>query len=287
MRRTYISVVLLLVLLLVYIATKRIQSAGCVRPRNVPYRVTSAPYRPLRSTYDSPNVPRLNLILRGHLRDALQSNGMRVFISELKRHYDIFVCIHTWDRTNSSSSWRDVPTSETHRLSALESITDVHAKTIEIESSYFENAPVYANDSKISNTKMPTRGWRQYLYGLSASSMLVEPDDTKTISMRIDFFDGCFACKQLVDSIHNLVHNIVRMDTSRISLLCNGVGCDNMILATAGDMRWLCNGLLENFDHIRNGVFKPVEHQELIVRDYISAYHSLSTDVLTPLESTR
>ena len=226
--------------------------------------------------------PRINIILRGHLRDALKSNGMIHFLKEMQKHVNISVFVYTWDTIDSSASWRKINNKKYSEDPLLKLKKYITKYKFDSEETYFKNAPSYPEHSKISNSKMPTKGWRQYLYALKESAELVEPDTIRTLSMRVDFFDGCFACKNIAPNIKKLVSRIVNTSiSSKVVLLGHDIGCDNMILGTATNVRWLCATMFADFDYIRNGVFDRTIHQEFILRDFLKKHDLLSKEKLT------
>ena len=223
----------------------------------------------------------INVILRGHLRDAFQSAGMLFFIQQLKKHSEVNLYVHTWDTAESSTSWRRVNEKKIKLDDPILSLPYVVAYKRESEVNYFKHAPQYSPDSKISDSKMPTRGWRQYIYALQQSAnMVVADDNTRTLSMRVDFFDGCFACKDIAFDISVLVTKILHADIAKIVLLTHDIGCDNMILSTASNLKWLFNAMIDDFERIRDGVNARTVHQEVIVRDFIKQNNLLSAETL-------
>lgn len=236
----------------------------------------------------------LIIILRGHIRDALTNKTLFEFLKLLDAEYDVRVHLHTWDISQSSSSWRNIK----HQSWCVPDFMiyeyfDTLKFSMHIdEEEAFQKTNPYSNDTYIGKTKMSMRAYYQYVYNLFQSltsfderEFGAELNDCICISMRVDYFANCSICypKNDVKFFHKVkadIHQHMDSQKQGITLLSIKVGCDNYIRGKYSVLKKMFRHLYDEYNAIMQRHQKNV-HQEVILKHEfaeISKIHHLYID---------
>ena len=201
------------------------------------------------------------LLLRGHERDAFETNQLNEFVNMLKKSfldYEIIVYVHTWSKTEASRSWR--PLHKIPRNLSESNIreyfdTQIHNISIEDEN----NSEIIGNvNGKFGS--MPLVCWKKMWYGQFKAIETISSDFSQSwdepivINMRIDFFD-CFTTKKY-KLTEKMVINRIRVacqNTRNIVFMKDSGefdGIDNIIVSTLNHMYMLLHHFYHNLDAI-------------------------------------
>ena len=121
-----------------------------------------------------PRFPSMCLVLRGHVRTALQTPALRELVASLGAlcfaftRTDLHVFVHTWNVTSSGLSWRTIPKDlspvTTDTIHEYLHAPHVYVHTVLIEDD--AQCELHGNvEGIIPNTRAPLLGWKRYLYG--------------------------------------------------------------------------------------------------------------------------
>jgi hypothetical protein len=201
------------------------------------------------------------VVLRGHVRESLDTNELYSLLEKLDRVFDIKLYIQTWSIKQNSLSWR--PMEEDNTPVTKELILDylkglaVKVKKIIILN---ENDIVLNGQTEgfIGKTTMPIKGWKYMLAGMKSildeiydidNALLTRFDILKFKSQK---YIVNYAQTQVTDDI--LFSHGLYNDTS--------VECDNLMLAKLESFIELLNEL-NHLDEVIQS-FPDTKHQECL-----------------------
>lgn len=180
----------------------------------------------------------LTLVIRGHTRDSLFNNDLYDFITEISKHFNLNIYIHTWKYKEASASWR--PITDTKTLITTENNIDELKK-------YFINLPISninINDEDdknlignlkgtVSSTKMPLKNWKFFIFNIYDSLKNLDENEI-ILSFRFDLIGKNFILKQdisgVITSLKNIYNNINKIHISPV--FNTSISADNIILGT-------------------------------------------------------
>lgn len=197
----------------------------------------------------------MHIIIRGHIRNAFETNELYNLIKYLSEKYTkIEIYIHTWSIKQNNISWRKIDND----------YTEINNKYIE---SYFkdlykyikyliieddENIILHGNlEGKILLTKTYILGWKRYIYGnYKITKYLYEKNNNSSdnlflLNIRFDLFTNSytFPYNEIIDFIDknynnniqkNIENNIQNNIENKNIFLRDGEYCgiDNIIIGT-------------------------------------------------------
>ena len=211
------------------------------------------------------------VILRGHLRESFENPLLYKFIKCLGTIVpNMRIYIHTWNVYSNSLSWRKIQ--ENNKVVTKEIITgyfkEVSNKIEEIIIDDDTNIPLVGNlEGTIQKTKTPTRGWKNYLYGLyHVSRVIYERNENKQetiLSLRFDLFNNSnnFTTKDCLSFV--MKHKNYK--DNKLKYIFNECyyGIDNIFLGTVESNYIITNHFHFHLDDI---LLKEhnLEHQEFL-----------------------
>lgn len=140
------------------------------------------------------------ILLRGHIRDAFETNGLYRLIKNIKKyHSSIEIYIHTWNIFSSNLSWRKINTDsrEVNQQKIINYFGDLseYIKKIIIDDDT-KIEVIGKKEGTICSSKCPVIGWKYMWYGIySAIKSIKEDHDTDefVFNMRFDILNNSFS----------------------------------------------------------------------------------------------
>lgn len=110
----------------------------------------------------------MNIVIRGHIRNAFETEELYELLKCMADKYDIKIFIHTWDKKQNTLSWRHIKEDSTPVTTELirSYFKDifVHVKKIIIESD--SDIELHGNvEGKLASSRTSLLGWKRYVYG--------------------------------------------------------------------------------------------------------------------------
>jgi len=218
---------------------------------------------------------KLNIILRGHIRGSFSSLNLYNLINELIKYYEIAIYIHTWNIESNNISYRIIEgnnniISEDTIYNYFGKLKNLIKKIIIDDDSKIE---LKGNlEGTIARSRMPTIGWKRYLYGqhkiLHYVTTIIKPYE-KILNTRFDILNIPIPYIQVRYSIPIII-NFVK---SKYHLIFNknifrknefDICCDNLYISNVSIMYKFINHLYNNLDEILVNRMKDEVHQEKV-----------------------
>lgn len=238
----------------------------------------------------------INIVLRGHVRNAFDNCNLNDLITNLRKHHEINIYINTWSDIECKRTWR-------HPGSLVKSKTII---TKELIYNYFKNNNDIIKIIQIQNEEdnlligdlngfketngglstkcwMPKKGWKFFIYNAYEALKLI-PDDHKnniTICMRLDMVgsERLFATwhgfnkQDLSNSLLLIINKYISscnltLNYNKIrSIGGSGIGYDNALIGSSNYLYNLFEILHYNLDAILTRYTKWCPRQENIPRN--------------------
>lgn len=215
----------------------------------------------------------MNLILRGHIRNAFGDRGLYDLVRRASEVTDLKIFAHTWNVMQTGLSWRRVPEdrSEVKDVTVLDYFSDLSPlfKHIIVEDD--RDVPLKGRtEGSVGHTPCPIRAYKYMFHGMSRISEYVylnsEPEEV-TVQTRFDVLSNWrrFNSQEILEFI-------VRKPAKRIQFMMeelyneSTVGIDNIYMASAKDMHEFIRHMRDNLDEIdeRHRSARHMGHQEWI-----------------------
>lgn len=155
------------------------------------------------------------LVLRGHIRDAFETQELCEFVKSLLEVYSptLKIFIHTWNIFSNGVSWRNIPTD--NRLITRDLIEkyfgpDIAKFFVKVIIDDDENIPIIGRtDGMVGLSRIPLRGWKNYWYGQCQALKAARDEcvDDWVINTRFDLFTTFpMNAKLLIARTKEIVH---------------------------------------------------------------------------------
>ena len=247
----------------------------------------------------------MNLIIRGHIRNALKSNSLYRLVREISAQWPIKIYIHTWNVAQTSLSWRQMRddstiVSETMVINYFRELSGL-IDTVIVEDD--KNVCLEGDvKGKIASTPCPVKGYKYMFYGMMRAAEAVAekaaPDEL-VVQTRFDVYSNwvSFSNKQILQFMSQKpaewerIRFLVRPGESREELENRlerwkrwgaeyephwTVGIDNTYMARVADMRDFLQHMFHNLDRI-NAKYPKVQHQE-----WLTAFEAFNPEWMKP-----
>jgi hypothetical protein len=207
---------------------------------------------------------RLALLLRGHVRDAFQNDGMHTFVremqSDVRMHVDVY--IQTWDCKEASAgcSWRPL---EAQRAPVSAADVKGYFRRCEHRALVLSETSIDLLgdcDGVIPGTLMSKRGWKNMWFGKLSGMRLIESSGVEydaTLSMRLDFFGPYVLSRRVSDyKTLDVTRQYVRewaysaAGAAQVRFLVDGpaMGIDNCYIGPTALMCGICTAFHTDMD---------------------------------------
>lgn len=215
----------------------------------------------------------MNLILRGHIRNAFGNRHLYDLIKSVSEVAELKIFVHTWNVMQTSLSWRRIreDRSEVKESTVLDYFSDLSPlfKRIIIEDE--RDVPIKGRtEGFVGHTPCPIRAYKYMFHGMCRAAECAylgsAPEET-TIQTRFDVLSNWrrFSNQQIIDFI-------ARKPSKRIQFMMeeaydeSTVGVDNIYMATAKDMLDFIVRMRDNLDEIDecNKSMRHMGHQEWV-----------------------
>lgn len=230
---------------------------------------------PLVNKQDSTFLPivafgkrKLNIILRGHIRNGFKDDQLYFFLQNLYKQFDLAIYIHTWSIYQNTLSWRSLSedTTMVNEEVLKNYLRDLYplVKHIMIEND--QNISLIGKlDGFVGDTPCPTKGFKNMLYGqLKAAEYVYNNVDhqEQVLQMRLDAFGHKLAFKP--EQIIKLIkHPPIPQDRIKFVSAHPVVGIDNVYMSSVENMYQFLLWFYNNFD-VLNAKYSNLKNQEFI-----------------------
>jgi len=206
-------------------------------------------------------VPTMILILRGHIRNGFEDDGLYDFIKLITQTIDpdLKIYIHTWNRFASSLSWREIE--EDNREVTEETIYDYFKdlkpfiKHIIIDNDKLIDCELIGNTSKtdrIGTTKCMVIAWKYMWYGIHKIASHVNDNESPEISVINTRFD-LFKHRLKISFIRAFDFIFNNRDASNVEIKVESdeiIGCDNLYISSVSNFHKITTHFHNNLDFI-------------------------------------
>lgn len=215
----------------------------------------------------------MNLILRGHVRNAFVNRSLYHLIRRASEVAELRIFVHTWNVAQTNLSWRRIreDRSEVKDSTILEYFSDLSPlfKHIIVEDD--KDVPIEGRtEGFVGHTPCPIRAYKYMFHGMLRAAEYAylnsDPEET-TVQMRFDILSNWKGFNN-----QDIIDLIARSPTKRIQFMMNEmcdestVGIDNIYVATAKDMYYFIKHMRDNLDGIdeKHKSARHMGHQEWI-----------------------
>lgn len=263
--------------------TFRIASSGNTSTNNKKNFNILEPSSGNSSLFSRPNI---EVIIRGHIREAFSNNDLRDFIMVLKETYNTRIFIHTWAEKNGSRSWKENYKFKKNKDLNEQKKQDTTPVTINMIEEYFINIElahimiendqnltlVGQKDGLICKSLCPIIAWKNMWAGrynlIHAINNLVKPDST-VLEFRFDLFSISNSCNSLftVNSVYEKCKNLKTSfmeDKPKCFSTRYICGLDNFMIGSFKQLFDLITWFHTDLDNII-ALYPNVEAQEFLV----------------------
>lgn len=214
---------------------------------------------------------KLNIILRGHIRNSFQNRDLYILLSDLAAHFDIDIYIHSWNIIQNSMSYRYIRddfsvVDETVIKNYFGEYLSKHIKHIIIDDDK-EIQLLGSLDGFVGGTRCPLKGFKNMLYGKAKIAKYVYENvnhDEKLVQFRFDILSNPFPLKiyQITDFVNN---NILGDYLEKIKFIHDrpSMGIDNIYMGSVSDMCKFMQWFYSHFDEI-NEKYRNIGNQEFM-----------------------
>ena len=156
----------------------------------------------------------MNIVIRGHIRNAFESEELYEFLKHITDRHDVKIFIHTWDKKQNTLSWRHIEEDSapvtTDLIRSYFKDIFVRVKKIIIESD--SDIELHGNvEGKLASSRTSLLGWKRYVYGqhriikhVYDSVDMIETSDF-LLNIRFDLFTNSyvFPLEEITSFIEN------------------------------------------------------------------------------------
>jgi len=219
------------------------------------------------------DTTKLDVVLRGHIRDAFTHSKLYDCIQALSQQYTLRIFIHTWTRVASNVSWRTIHADNTPVTDALirDYFRDMasHIACILID----DDTQIQLHgtrDGFVGSSNLPMVGWKNMWYGMHrAVQACVENPVPRVlvVNFRFDSFTNPNKVTP-ADVLYNVDRCVRAPQFSRVMMFTgneiNMIGIDNQMIAEPQCMMTLVHHFHVSLDQI-NASYRNFENQEIMV----------------------
>ena len=214
----------------------------------------------------------MNIVIRGHIRNAFETEELYEFLKHITDRYDdVKIFIHTWDEKQNALSWRHIEEDSTPITTELihSYFKDIfeHVKKIIIESD--SDIELHGNvEGKLASSRTSLLGWKRYAYGqhriikhVYDSVDITEKKDF-LLNIRFDLFTNSFVFP--FEEITSFIKNNYGISHRQNKFLREGSFCgiDNIIVGSIESqyelisiIHFCLDDILEDHKELKNPEF--------------------------------
>ena len=237
-------------------------------------------------------MEKIAILIRGHEREVTKTTGFSDFIFELSQNFDLDIFIHTWNKNEAESSWRNLQSPSYEIKEELimsyfnRNLKNIKDLTIEDDSEIQINGDINGNlGEKLTNflpapvkhqysSRCPLIAWKKMWHGIFYAINKVQKSKIKykaVINTRFDIFNvhqnntikkEQFQANNLLEFTKTYNHqNIIFMSNH------NCLGIDNYYIGKKDYIFELCENFHYRLDDIimENKMVEWLPHQEKLV----------------------
>ena len=161
----------------------------------------------------------MNIVIRGHIRNAFETEELYELLRCMADKHDIKIFIHTWDKKQNTLSWRHIEEDSTPVTTELirayfKDIFD-YVQNIIIEPD--SDIKIHGNiEGKLASSRTSLLGWKRYIFGnyrvIKHIYDISGDKDEFVLNMRFDLFTNSFVfpydeITKFIDTNYGIAHN--------------------------------------------------------------------------------
>lgn len=217
------------------------------------------------------------IIIRGHIRNSMTNNKLNELISQLVNLYNVDIYIHTWNKFEAKSSWRQLDNS--NQLIVTNDIiinyfneVKTHIKEIIIDDD--EHIEIFGStDGNVSNSFIPKIAWKRMWYGINKITQNVINSKINydlLISTRFDNLDiqQSLSLNYGLIKICEMIEYFNSLNTKKIIFMENYIchGIDNFLMGPVNMLQQLHNKFHNSLDDI------IISNSDVLCQEYLVFY---------------
>lgn len=203
--------------------------------------------------------PKLNIVLRGHVRSSLNDRILHGLVSKISDLFDTKLYVHTWDIVQNSLSWRGLieVTNQVSHEDIKEYFSGMDVNWIKVESD--KNLKhVGKTEGFIGFTRCPVLGWKNMYWGIHSGVEAVyrqEPADSVTVQMRMDVLSNPYSPSEnevleFLVRDHEVATKGDMWERIRFLRMHCFMGVDNIYMARTVDLMRFVSYIYNDMDRI-------------------------------------
>lgn len=209
------------------------------------------------------------ILLRGHVRTAFDDECLRNLIEQLHSKFGMDVYVHTWNKKQSSISWRIIEEDNTP-------ITEDTVRTYFNNASYVKSIVIEDDTECILHGRVtgfiggcPILGWKRMHAGIKSGLDSIPVDKTHILNMRLDVlsvgkYNGDTCIRWTEESIIEFV-NQYKGEDIKFMVDHEYIGIDNCYMGN-NFMRILCDNLHIRLDDFAWLLYGNPNQERLVFR---------------------
>ena len=215
---------------------------------------------------------KLNIILRGHIRNAFLSQDLKNLMNDIASQFDISIFVHSWNIVQNNLSYRNMDNN--YSIVNENTINDYFGEylTSKIKHIIIEddkNIKLLGSlNGFVGSTKCPVKGFKNMLYGKEKIANYVYNNvdhDEKVVQFRFDILSNPFPLRhhQVIDFLNTNTLCTTRYENEKMRFISDRpiMGIDNIFISSVSYMFKFLHGFYSHFDEINNK-YRNVGNQE-------------------------
>ena len=215
---------------------------------------------------------KLNIILRGHIRNSFLSEDLKNLMNDIASQFDISIFVHSWNVVQNNLSYRHMSNNDS--IVNEDTIKDYFGEYLSSKIKYImieddKNIELLGSlDGFVGGTRCPVKGYKNMLYGKAKIANYVYNNvdhDEKVVQFRFDIMSNPFPLKhyQIIDFLNKNVFWTTGDENEKMKFISDRpiMGIDNIFISSVSYMFKFLHGFYSHFDEINNK-YRNVGNQE-------------------------
>jgi hypothetical protein len=214
----------------------------------------------------------MNIVIRGHIRNAFETEELYELLKCMADKYDIKIFIHTWDKKQNTLSWRHIEEDSTPVTTELirSYFKDIFVNVKEIIIESDSDIELHGNvEGKLASSRTSLLGWKRYIFGnYQVIKYVYDISDNKDeflLNIRFDLFTNSYVFP--LEEIISFIKNNYGIAHRHNKFLREGnfCGIDNIIVGSTESQYALISKIHFSLDDILE-YHQDMKHPEFAFR---------------------
>lgn len=209
---------------------------------------------------------RLNLLLRGHVRNSFDNDGFRNLLRSICGEFECDIYIHTWNVMQTSRSWRCIRDDRRKVDEGFlrDYFDDVWPRVKRLIIEDEDSVELHGNtEGNVGLTPCPVKGYKSMFYGklrVAECAFNNAPHEETAVQTRFDVLSNSFSTPP--EAVLNFLKNPMETE-DRIKFISKDpiLGIENIYMSRVDDMYKFIRYFYFNFDEIYRR-HSQTRHQE-------------------------